>query len=370
MSKKVLICSNTSWSIYNFRFNLAKSLRKNGYKVILVAPYDEYSERLKQEFEYYNICIDNKGTNPIEDIKTIIRFYILYKNIKPDIVLNFTIKPNIYGTIVCSLLKIKTANNITGLGTLFMKQNFITIIAKYLYKYSQSKADKVFFQNKDDFELFIGEKLVKRNKSDILPGSGVDINKFKPEIYKKEDNIFKFLLISRMLWDKGIGEYVEAGKIIMKKYKNIEFQLLGFLDVDNRSAIRREQMQKWIDRGYVKYLGISDNVKEEIKKADCIVLPSFYGEGTPRILLEAASMAKPIITTNSVGCKDVVDDKVNGYLCNIKDSDDLAKKMKMMLKMSKKEQDIMGQKGREKIIREFDEKIVINKYLDSIIKIL
>ena len=158
--KKIVICSNTFWSIYNFRLNLARSLKDNKYEVILVAPKDEYMEKLKDEFEYYDIYMNNKGTNPIQDFKTIIEFYKLYKKIKPDVVLNFTIKPNIYGTIACSLLNIKAINNIAGLGNLFINQNFITKIAKFLYQYSQNKANKVFFQNKDDYEIFIKEKIL------------------------------------------------------------------------------------------------------------------------------------------------------------------------------------------------------------------
>jgi len=366
---KIAIVSNTSWSLFNFRFQLAKEIRKAAYEVVLVAPYDEYSDRLSVEFEYHDIYISNKGTNPKEDIKTTIEFYKLYKKIKPDIVLHYTIKPNVYGTVACDFLGIKTINNIAGLGTLFIKQNFITKIAKYLYRYSQAKATKVFFQNKDDYKMFIDEKLVEASKSDILPGSGVDTKKFSPK-YKKRGDIFIFLFIARMLWDKGVGEYVEAAKIIKSKYKNVEFHMLGFLDVQNKSAVSKEQMQKWVDEGYIKYLGISDNVKYEIEKADCIVLPSFYREGTPRVLLESASMAKPIITTNNVGCKDVVNHGENGYICKIKDPQDLADKMEMKLNLPEKDRGKMGEKGRQKMLNEFCESIVINKYLIAISDIL
>ena len=244
MSKKIIISSNTSWSIYNFRLNLARELKKQGYKVIIVAPYDKYSEVLKKEFECHNVYINNKGTNPIQDLKTTFEYYNLYRKIKPDIVLNFTIKPNIYGTIGCNMLGIKTINNIAGLGTLFIKENFITQIAKWLYKYSQSKATRVFFQNRDDFELFVNEKLIDKNKCDILPGSGVDINKFKPLKIEKKDKSFRFLLISRILWDKGVGEYIEAAKIIKRKYKNVEFYLLGAIGVNNPNAIDKEVIRR------------------------------------------------------------------------------------------------------------------------------
>ncbi len=365
MNKKIIICLNTSWNIFNFRLNLARSLKKAGYDVILVAPYDKYSETLKQEFEYHNIFMNNKGTNPKEDIKTLIEFYKLYKAIKPDIVLNYTIKPNIYGNIACSLLSIKTINNISGLGTVFIKESLITKIVKSLYKYSLGKSSKVFFQNNDDKQLFIMNKLVQQNKCDLLPGSGIDTNKFSPLEYKKSDNIFRFLLIARMLWDKGIAEYVQAAKIIKQKYPAVEFQLLGSLDAINTTAISKEQIESWIENRLVTYLGVTDDVKEYIKKADCIVLPS-YREGTPRTLLESASMAKPLISTDVPGCRDVVDDWINGFLCEIKNAEDLANKMEKMINLNLEERIAMGKAGREKMIKEFDESIVISKYLENI----
>ena len=363
---KIVISSNTSWSIYNFRLNLARSLSKNGYKVILVAPKDKYSEILAKEFEYYDVFMNNKGTNPFEDFKTIMSYYNLYRKLQPDIVLNFTIKPNIYGTIACSWLKIKTINNIAGLGYLFVHQNLVTTIAKKLYKYSQKKANKIFFQNREDYKTFTTQKLVDIEKCDILPGSGVDVNKFKSSHRGKQDNIFRFLLIARMIWDKGVDEFVEAAKIIKKTFNNVEFLLLGETNVDNPNTISLEQIEKWEKEGIIKYLGSTDDVKEEIEKADCIVLPSYYREGTPRVLLEASSMEKPVITTNNVGCRDVIEHKVTGYICEIKNPKHLAKKMMKILNLTDIEREEMGKKGREKIIQEFDEKIVIEKYLNAI----
>lgn len=371
MSKKILVSINTSWNIINFRLGLLKALQKEGYEILVLAPKDEYVKQFEEHnFKYYKIKMNNKGTNPVEDTKLVISYYKILKKIKPDLMLNYTIKPNVYGTIAANMLKIPTINNIAGLGTLFVKENFVTKIAKLLYKYSQSKASHIFFQNNEDYELFTSKKIVKKSKSSVLPGSGVDTNKFLPLVVEKTDDTFRFLLISRMLWDKGIQEYIDAARILKKKYNNIEFQLLGFLDVSNKSAISKKQMDKWVKEGIVNYLGISDNVRNEISKCDCIVLPSFYREGTPRTLLESASMAKPIVTTNNIGCKDVVDDKTTGFLCKKQDSNDLAEKLEKMINMNKKELQTMGQKGREKIINEFDETIVVEKYLKEIKKIL
>ncbi len=367
--KKIAIVVNNSWYAWNMRANLGFAFQKQGYEVVFICPYDEYSQKIKEHFEYQDISINSKGINPIEDLKTIYRYYKIYRKLKPDIILQYTIKPNIYGTIAANILKIPTINNIAGLGTLFINQNIITKIAKCLYKASQKKATKIFFQNQDDFKMFVNEKLVQKEKCDILPGSGVDLDKFQP-IEKKDDGIFRFLLISRMLWAKGIQEFVDAARIIQQKYSNVEFQLLGHLDMKSPTAISNEQMDVWVKEGYINYLGSSDDVRVEISRVDCIILPSFYREGTPRILLESASMEKPIITTDNVGCRDVVDDGISGYLCEIKNAQDLANKMEKMLKLTDEQRKAMGKEGRKKVKKEFDERIVIDKYLESIKGIL
>ena len=363
--KRIAIVVNNSWSAWNFRANLAFAFKKFGYKVVFISPYDRYSENIKKHFGFQDISINSKGVNPIEDLKLVYNLYKIYKNLRPDIICHFNIKPNIYGTLAANILKIPSISNIAGLGTLFINQNFITKIAKSLYKFSQKKAIKIFFQNKNDFKMFVDEKLVQKDKCEVLPGSGVDIEKFKP-VEKKDNGVFKFLLISRMLWAKGIKDFIDAAKIIKEKYHDVDFQLLGYLDMKSPTAITKRQMEMWVSDGNVKYLGDSDDVREQIANADCIVLPSYYREGTPRVLLESASMQKPIITTNTVGCRDVVNDGINGYLCEEKNPKDLADKMEKILKLSNEQRDNMGKAGRIKIIKEFDEKIVIRKYVEAV----
>jgi glycosyltransferase involved in cell wall biosynthesis len=368
MKKKIAIVSNVSWNLYNFRLSLMKAMQGAGYEVIAVAPYDEYSQRIIDAgFEFHHIDINSQGVNPLEDMKTTFGFYKLFKQISPDFICQYTIKPNIYGSFVARILNIKMINNIAGLGTLFIKESPITKIAKFLYKISQSKADKVFFQNRDDFELFTHQGLVKASKCDILPGSGVDTKRFRPTT-KIESKKVRFLHISRMIWEKGIGEYVESARKIKAKYPHVEFCLLGFLDVDNPGAISKEQMDEWVEEGVINYLGVSDHVDEVIATADCIVLPSYYREGTPKTLLESASSGKPIITTDNVGCRDVVDHGVNGYLCEPRSEKDLTAKIEMFLNLSAEEKKEMGKRSREKMKLEFDEKIVIDKYLQVLEK--
>lgn len=351
------------------RANLGFAFKNFGYEVIFICPYDKYSKKIKKHFNYIDIKINAKSINPIEDLKTIYRYYKVYKKINPDIVLQFTIKPNIHGTLAASLLKIPALNNIAGLGTLFIKNNFVTKVVKWLYWISQKKATKIFFQNQDDFEMFANQGLVQKEKCDVLPGSGVDIDKFRP-VETEKDGVFRFLLASRMLWAKGIQEFVDAATILKEKYDGIEFQLLGQLDMNSPTAISSNQMEKWEKKGIIRYLGSSDDVRVQIAEADCVVLPSFYREGIPRILLEAASMQKPIITTDNVGCRNVVEDGVNGFLCEVKNVLDLADKMKIMFELPDEKRKSMGIFGREKIRKEFNESVVISRYAKTVKEIL
>ncbi|CUU82610.1 Alpha-1%2C4-N-acetylgalactosamine transferase PglJ %2C CAzY family GT4 [Campylobacter hyointestinalis subsp. hyointestinalis] len=359
---KIIIISNTSWSIYNFRFNLATALIDNGYEVAIVAPKDRYTSKLNQKFNVYNVDIDSNGINPIKDIKTIFELYKVYKQLKPDIVLNFTIKPNIYSSLICRYLKIPCISNITGLGTIFIKQNFITKIAKFLYKIALNKNKSIFFQNDDDKKLFLKYNLIsQKNNIDVLPGSGVDLDKFKPSP-KVDNDKFIFLFIGRLIRDKGISELIEASIMLGAKYDNFKIWLLGELGVQNNTAISQDELNGWLKNDFIEYLGTTDNVADIIAKSDCVVLPS-YREGTPRSLLEAAAMAKPIITTNTVGCRDVVSDGINGLLCEVRNAKDLAGKMEKMLNSSTEQQRLWGGVGREKIIQKYDEKFIIYKYL-------
>lgn len=366
MKKRIAIVSNVSWNLYNFRLSLMKALQDEGYEVIAIAPRDQYSQKIIDAgFEFYDIKMNAQGINPIEDLKTMVEFYKLFKMVAPDYICQYTIKPNIYGSLVAKMLNIKIINNIAGLGNLFIKEGIVTKIAKVLYKFSQSSADKVFFQNRDDFKFFIEQGIVNPSKCDILPGSGVDTKRFRP-VPKEKNETVRFLHISRMIWEKGIGEYVQAARIIKAQHSNVEFCLLGFLDVKNPGAISREQMDAWVEEGVINYLGESDMVDEVITTADCVVLPSYYREGTPRVLLESASSEKPIITTDNVGCRDVVDHGVNGYLCKPRSAEDLAEKIEMFMGLTPAEKEEMGKRSRIKVLQQFDERIVINKYLEAL----
>lgn len=374
MKKKmptIAITSNTSWYIYNFRKNTVISLVGEGYQVVAIAPRDEHSQKLEQiGARFINIDIDSGGTNPIYDLKTLFTFKKIFSQNDIDVVLNFTPKNNIYATIAAAMQKIKVINNVAGLGVLFINESFTSKIARFLYKFSQRYADKIFFQNEDDRTLFLENNMARRVITDRLPGSGADLSRFTYSP-SPDDGITRFLLIARMLYDKGIGHYVEAARRLKKKYGNsVEFRLLGFLDVNNPSAVSKDEMQTWVDEGIVIYLGVSDKVEEEIAKVDCMVLPSYYREGVPKSLLESGAMGKPIVTTDNVGCRETVDDSVNGFLCTPRDTESLVNALEKIVLMSHQERVDMGRQSRKKIEKEFDETIVINKYLEAVKQVL
>ena len=237
-----------------------------------------------------------------------------------------------------------------------------------MYKKALNKTKKVFFQNYDDMNLFLERKFVKISVAERIPGSGIDYNKFKPIILKEKDpDTFIFLFIGRLIKDKGIFEYINAARYIRKKFPNTVFNVMGPFWTQNlkKNTITQSQLQNWIDEGVIDYLGEKKDVRKFIAEADCIVLPS-YREGTSNTLLEAASMGKPAITTNTTGCKEIVTDKVTGFLCRVKDEHDLAEKMEQMILLPVDERDEMGKKARIKIIKEYDKQIVIDAYLKAI----
>ncbi|WP_299826440.1 glycosyltransferase family 4 protein [uncultured Pontibacter sp.] len=362
---RIAIVINTSWNIYNFRLGLIKALLTEGHEVVAIAPEDAYSERLVAAGCQFLPVAMEQGTNPFTDMQLIWRLYRAYKKTKPDVVLHYTIKPNIYGAIAAHWAGIPAINNVSGLGTVFITKDYISSIALKLYKFSFKYPAWVFFQNHDDRRLFMRNKLVRAGITEVLPGSGINLKAFVPAPGYKRNSPFVFLMVARVLYDKGVVEFVEASKLVQEKYPNVKCQLLGQVDEKSRSGIKNEKLQEWLATGVIEYLGATDNVAGVIAKADCVVLPS-YREGTPRTLLEAAAMAKPLIATNVPGCREVVQQGVNGYLCKLRSAPDLADKMQQMLDLSDKELEQMGSASRQLAVTRFDERIVIEKYLHAI----
>lgn len=367
--KKIAILLNTSWYIYNFRKNLIKELQKNGYEIYAIAPFDDYSNKLKElGCKYYHIEINSKSKNPIYDLILIWRIRRILSHIKPDILLNFTIKPNVYGSIAARTLGIKCVNNVAGMGTLFTDGLFSRTILKTLFRISQQKVSTVFFQNSDDLYELTRTNIINKKIVRLLPGSGIDTNEFYySPLDNKKNKPINFLLIARMIYTKGIVELTDAGIFLREKgYTNFRIQLLGELGINNPQAISEMKLKEICIPPFIIYQGKTDDVKPYIREADVVVLPSYYREGTPKSLLEALGIGRPVITTRMPGCKDTVIDGVNGFLCEPKSVVDLAHKMEKFLNLDESERIKMGQESRKLAESKFDEKIVISEYIYAI----
>lgn len=365
----IALVINKISQVYIFRKDLIKALRKN-YKVYIfsVNDNDEYKKKLEEMgCEIRGLLLDNHSKNPLSDIKGMFDLVKKYKKYNIEYSLNFTIKPNIYGSLACKIANIKSINNITGLGYGFLDIGITNKIIKFLYKISFKYPQKVFFQNYDDMNLFLENKLVKKEICDRLPGSGINLDEYNHLSKNIETDKVIFLFIGRISYEKGAEIYIKAAKKIKEIYKNIEFQMVGGIQKENKNSLSLEMLKKYEEQGIIKYLGVTRTIKEKIRNSDCIILPTYYREGVPRSLIESAAMAKPIITTNNVGCRDIVENGYNGFLCNKKDSIDLAKKIEIFLKLSEDEKRDMGKNGRQKVEKEFDVNIIIEKYLKELV---
>ena len=340
MAKKLTIgiVANTAFNIYNFRSSLIQALIETGCRVIAIAPADDYVTLLKEKnIEFIELKkLNRKGANPWNDFKLLMELKNIYKENKIDVALQFTIKPNIYGTLAAKLVGTKAICTVTGLGYTFLNKNWKSKIAHHLYKIAFSYADVVLFQNADDLNTFIENKLVAKSKTQIVPGSGIDIEKFSPAfcVENTSDNKLHFLMIARLLKDKGIHEYIEAAKNTLQSHANIVFHLLGDIDNDNPTAIKKSALDSWIKEDIIQYHGYAKDTRPYICKADCVVLPS-YREGMPRVILEAMAMAKPCITTNAPGCKDAVVENETGLICEVANADSLSKTIEKFILLDK-----------------------------------
>lgn len=362
---KVAIVLNTSWNIYNFRMGLIKALREDGHEIHTIAPVDDYTSFLVESgCVHHAVKMDSRGANPLKDLALTFELFSIYRRLRPDVILHFTIKPNVYGTLAASLLRIPTINNVCGLGTIFLKKGVTSRVAKWLYRASFRFATKVFFQNSDDRAIFLEERLIAPDIADLVPGSGIDLTRFQPVEFKR-NKTFTFLLVSRLITDKGILEFVEAIRQLRIEGIDARFQVLGAKDPNHKRGIATEVIESWISNNTIEYLGTTKDVRPFMEQADCVVLPS-YREGTPRTLLEAASLGKPIVTTDVPGCHHVVQHEYNGLLCTVKSPEDLASKMKQMACSPDETLLTFGRNGRKKMEAEFDEARVIQKYREGL----
>jgi glycosyltransferase involved in cell wall biosynthesis len=363
----VVIAANSAWNILNFRSALIKGLAKAGWRVIALARDDGSSAALAElGAEFVPIRIDSSGTSILRDGLLFVDYVRILRPLRPQAFLGFTVKPNIYGSLAARLLGVPTINNISGLGTAFLAPGPLNWLVSRLYHLSLAKSAKVFFQNPDDRELFIDGGLVRAHQTGLLPGSGIDLERFQPRSRPRPDSRpFRFLFVGRLLRDKGLVEYAEAARLLRAPWPDVEFAILGFAGSDNRSAVPMAEVERWQQEGIVKYLGETADVRPFLAESDCVVLPS-YREGMPRSLLEAAAMARPMVATDVPGCRDLVADGENGFLCPLRSPDLLAAAMDKMLRLSPADRAEMGLKARKRVEREFDESLVVDAYLEAL----
>ena len=365
--RRLALSVNASWNVINFRTGLISGLIDAGHEVVVLAPVDAYSSRLPAlGVRFEELPLDAKGLSPLGDLRLLWSYYRLFRKLGVDAYLAFTVKPNVYGTIAARLLGIPAINNVAGLGAIYAKNSALTRLVSGLYKLAFRRSSVVFFQNEDDRQLFVAKRIVRPDQAGLLPGSGVDLTRFVPSDKSQEGTGFTFLLTARMLWDKGIGEFVEAGRRLRREFPQARLQLLGFADLPGANAIPRRVIDEWVAEGAVEYLGETDDVRPYLREADCVVLPSRYREGVPRSLLEAAAMAKPLIATNTPGCRDIVEAGVNGLICSAGDTDSLLGAMREMVCKTAAERQQLGDAGRRLVQEKFSEEIVIRRYLAAI----
>lgn len=363
---KIIATVNLAWNIFNFRRPVISALLAKGHEVTVLAPSDATVPALRaMGCEFIDLEMDSKGLDLTRDFATLRRMRRVFADLKPDLVLSYTIKNNIYGALAARSLGIPFIPNVSGLGTAFLSGGALQMVARWLYRRAFAHLPVVFFQNRDDRDLFIDLRLVTAGQARLLPGSGIDLDRFSPAPYPPGDDAPVFLLIARLLRDKGVVEFVEAARQLRTEYPDARFQLLGQIDAKNRTAISREELSAWEATGDIEYLGTCDDVRDAIARAHCIVLPS-YREGAPRTLIEGAAMARPSIASDVPGCNAVVKDGVNGFLCDVRSAPSLAQSCRQFIALPRERKLAMGDAGRALMEREYDERLVVEAYEQAI----
>lgn len=366
MQKRVLILSNHFITLYNFRKELIKKLVEDRHEVFISMPKSKENNFFSNMgCKIIEIPVDRRGINPIKDIGLILNYIKIMKKVKPDVVLTYTIKPNIYGGIASRMCRNKVIHTVTGLGTVYIQDMWLKNIVVLLNRIAFKGASKVFFLNEDNESFYKQLKIISRKQdTSIVPGSGVNLEEFKYiELPTSKKIIFTF--VGRVLKDKGIEEFLLAAKELKNNYDNLEFQVVGFVEESKYIQLLKDYQ----NQGIIRYLGKRNDIPQIIAGSSCIVLPS-YGEGRGTVLQEGAAVGRPLITCDTYGCKDNVEDGYNGYLCKVVDVDSLVAAMEKFIKLPNEEKVMMGKKSREKAEKEFDRNIVIKSYIEAIEKIV
>lgn len=363
MPKKILILGNSHLVVFGFRGELIERLVSEGYEVVTSFPNSVFGEgegtsRL-YSCRFHETRIERRKTNPIQDLRLLSQYIRMIQEEKPDVVLAYTVKPDIYGGIACRMTGTAFIPNITGLGKGLVDGGMVSEVLVSLYKLALRKAHIVFFQNEDD-RRFFQSRGIHFSRSLVLPGSGVNLEKYRPLPYPPERPVV-FTYIARVMKAKGIEQFLEAAEAVHRKHTDTQFHICGYCEEDYKNRIAEAEAQ-----GIVVYHGLVSEIMEYETISHCIVLPSFHPEGISNVLLEAAACARPIITTDRPGCRETVEDGVTGLLVRERDSRDLIEKMELFLSLSPDARKEMGLKGREKVERDFNRQIVVEAYLKEI----
>ncbi|WP_112310545.1 glycosyltransferase family 4 protein [Pseudogemmobacter bohemicus] len=362
----VLMSVNAAWNIRNFRMPVLQHLLDEGHRVTILAPRDESVPELEAlGCRFIALEMDAKGLNPLKGLALRRRLARIFASEKPDVILSYTIKNNIFGALAVRRSGIPFVPNVSGLGTAFLSGGLLQRVAEGLYRRAFRRLDTVFFQNDEDRDLFLARRLVRQDQAQLLPGSGIDLDHFPATAMPEPARPPVFLMIARLLRDKGVMEYVGAARLIRARHPGARFQLLGATGSENRTAIGPETVAAWEAEGVIEYLGTTRDVRPFIAAADCVVLPS-YREGAPRTLIEAGAMARPVITTDVPGCRSVVAVGETGLLCNPRDAESLAQSCLGFLALSPDDRRKMGLAGRQRMERLYDQQIVVDAYKTAI----
>lgn len=361
-NKTILILTNSFVGLKSFRIEVVEAIVNKGYKVVISAPFAEQAEVFKQlGCEIVDATFDRRGTNPIKDIKLLNYYKKLICQENPVAVLTYTIKPNIYGGLACQKAKVPQLANVTGLGDALETPGALQKLTLFLYKLGLKKTHTVFFQNKGNMDFCLAHGIVKDNGV-LLPGSGVNLQWHMVQVYPNNEPI-RFLYIGRLLKQKGVKELFDAAETIHQKYPQTEFHIVGE-DEDDFST----RVNEMVDKGIVINHGFQNDVRSFIANCHCVVLPSYH-EGMSNVLLEACAASRPVITTDVDGCKQAVEEGINGLLVKPKNALDLAEKLETFLQLPYEQKRQMGLEGRKIVEREFDRQIVVDAYLKALEKI-
>jgi len=356
---------NKETTILQFRLEVVDALVKSGYEVIVSTP--NTNNRISEiEAVGANVIIthmEKDSTDPVKDIILLNTYRKLIKKTCADIVLTYTIKPNVYGGMAAASLGVPYVANITGLGTALENHSVLQKIAIVLYKIGFRKISKVFFQNTENRQFFLDKKIAV-DKHELLPGSGVNLKKFVLMEYP-ESNTIEFAFVSRIREEKGIEQYIEMARCIKEKYPNTHFHVCGY-----GSQEYEERMKQLHKEGLIIYHGYLTDVREVLKSVHCVIHPTYYPEGMSNVLLESSACGRAIISTDRAGCKEAIENGINGYLIREKDTMDLIEKVECFINLSYEQKREMGLKGRAKVEREFDRNIVVERYLETVKKLI